>query len=152
MAAFSTSLSRSLSLLYSSFIRRCFAESDIAGTPSVVMSAEDPGISIPDNTAFLRRRYMSFTGRGFNFLNQSRSLCSSFGDSSQSFASIGTALPTAAGAAARALVAASAAAAGDVAAAALPEISASGYLGHVLVYVQLTLSPVLRWTVSVVPS
>jgi hypothetical protein len=40
-------------------------------------------------------------------------------------------------------------AAGD---AALSEISASGYMGHVLVYVQLTFSPVLSWTVSVVPS
>ena len=44
-----------------------------------------------------------------------------------------------------------AAAAGEVAVA-LSGISASGYLGHVLVYMQLTLSPVLSWTVSVVPS
>ena len=62
-----------------------------------------------------------------------------------------TAAAAAGTAAAACKVAAWAAAAGEVAVA-LSEISASGYLGHVLVYMQLTLSPVLSWTVSVVPS
>ena len=121
----------------------------IGGLPSVVMFAEDPVILIVDNMSDLRRRYMTLPGGGLQVLNHLRRLKSD--QCSDSAGSIDTALPTAAGSAARALVAASAAAAEDMAAA-LPKISASGYLGHVLVYVQLPLSPVLRWTVSVVPS
>ena len=75
MAVSSTSLSGAPSSLYSFFVRSCLSESDIggAGCPklsSVVMSAEDPGISTPDNMWALRRRNTTLLGAVGRALNQ----------------------------------------------------------------------------------